>query len=81
MRDAALLLNGLAILLLGWGLYGVFQLTQAHTPSVRPLVMALAPLPAAFRNHHKRVMDAFEAMSRLQSQPSTGATDPPGPVA
>ena len=33
MKYAALLLNGLAILLLGWGLYGVFQLTQARTPS------------------------------------------------
>ena len=81
MRYAALLLNGLAILLLGWGLYGVFQLTQAHTPSVRPMGMELAPLPAALRNDQKRVMDAFDAMSRIQSQTSSGATDTLGLIA
>lgn len=76
MKYAALLLNGLAILLLGWGLYGVFQLTQAHTPSVRPLTIELAPLPVALRNEQARVVESFGAMSRIQSQDFRAGTDP-----
>lgn len=76
MKYAALLLNGLAILLLGWGLYGVFQLTQARTPSVRPLAMELSPLPLALRNDQARVVDAFGAMSRIQTQTASSGTDP-----
>ncbi len=76
MKYAALLLNGLAILLLGWGLYGVFQLTQARTPSVRPLAMELSPLPLALRNDQARVVDAFGAMSRIQTQTASAGTDP-----
>ncbi|PJI97096.1 hypothetical protein CLU85_1864 [Acidovorax sp. 69] len=76
MKYAALLLNGLAILLLGWGLYGVLQLTRAHTPSVRPVTTELAPLPAALRNDQARVVDAFGAMSRIQKQASSAGTDP-----
>lgn len=76
MKYAALFLNGLAILLLGWGLYGVFQLTQASTPSIRPLTIELAPLPAAFRNDQARVVDAFDAMSRIRSQASRAGSDP-----
>ena len=63
MKYAALLLNGLAILLLGWGLYGVFQLTQARTPSMRPLTIELTPLPAALRTDQARVTEAFGAMA------------------
>ena len=76
MKYAALLLNGLAILLLGWGLYGVFQLTQARTPSVRPMAMELSPLPLALRNDQARVVDAFGAMSRIQTQTASAGTDP-----
>ena len=76
MKYAALFLNGLAILLLGWGLYGVFQLTQASAPSIRPLTMELAPLPASLRNDQARVVDAFDALSRIQSQASRAGTDP-----
>lgn len=76
MKYAALFLNGLAILLLGWGLYGVFQLTQSRTPSVRPLTMELSPLPLALRNDQARVVDAFGAMSRIQTQTASAGTDP-----
>lgn len=76
MKYAALVLNGVAILLLGWGLYGVFQLTQARTPSVRPLTMELSPLPVALRNDQARVVDAFGAMSRIQTQTASAGTDP-----
>ena len=76
MRYAALLLNGLAILLLGWGLYGVFQLTQASAPSIRSLPMELASLPPTLYNDQARLVDAFNAMSRIQSQTSLTGADP-----
>lgn len=81
MKFAALLLNGLAILLLGWGLYGVVQLSQARTPSVRPIVTELAPLPPALRNDQARVVNAFDAMSRIQAQAASAGTDPLGLIA
>lgn len=81
MKYAALLLNGLAILLLGWGLYGVFQLTQAHAPSVRPLTIELAPLPVALRNEQARVVESFGAMSRIQTQTFRAGTDPQSLIA
>ena len=76
MKYAALLLNGLALLLLGWGLYGVFQLTQARTPSTRPLTLELTPLPPALRTDQARVAEAFGAMARIQAQTATAGTDP-----
>lgn len=76
MKYAALLLNGLAVLLLGWGLYGVYQLSQARTPSVRPLTIEMSPLPAALRTDQARVAEAFGAMSRIQAQTATAGTDP-----
>lgn len=81
MKYAALLLNGLAILLLGWGLYGVSQLTQAHAPSVRPLTIELAPLPVALRNEQARVVESFGAMSRIQTQAFRAGTDPQSLIA
>lgn len=68
MKYAALLLNGLAVLLLGWGLYGVVQLVQARGPIVRPVMMELAPLPTALQGDQTRMVDALGAMSRLQTQ-------------
>lgn len=76
MKYAALLLNGLAIFLLGWGLYGVIQLSQARSPSVRPPVMELAPLPAALRSDQARVAEAFGAMERVQARAARAGTDP-----
>ena len=81
MKYAALLLNGLAILLLGWGLYGVLQLTQARTPSVRPVMTELSPLPAALRTDQTRVAEAFDAMARVQAQTARVGTDPQGLIA
>lgn len=81
MKYAALLLNGLALLLLGWGLYGVVQLSQARTPSIRPVTTELAPLPPALRNDQARVADAFGAMERIQAQASSAGTDPLGLIA
>ena len=81
MKFAALFLNGLAILLLGWGLYGVIQLSQARTPTLRPIVSELAPLPPALRNEQSRVVDAFDAMARVQAQAARAGTDPLGLIA
>ncbi|GAB3359731.1 MULTISPECIES: hypothetical protein [Giesbergeria] len=68
MKYAALLLNGLAVLLLGWGTYGVAQLVQARGPVVRPIMVELAPLPTALQGDQTRMMEALGAMSRLQTQ-------------
>lgn len=76
MKYAALILNVVAVALLGWALYGVVELAQARTPSVRPLVTELAPLPAALRTDQARVMDAFDAMARIQAKAATPGVDP-----
>ena len=76
MKYAALLLNVVAVALLGWTMYGVVQLAQARTPNVRPLVMELAPLPVASRADQERVADAFGSMARIQNQASSRGIDP-----
>lgn len=75
MKYAALLLNGLAVLLLGWGLYGVVQLAQVRGPAVRPVAMELASLPSALQTDQARVAEALGAMSRLQAQASRQGRD------
>jgi hypothetical protein len=75
MKYAALLLNVVAVALLGWAMYGVVQLAQARTPNVRPPVLELAPLPVALRADQARVADAFGAMARIQEQTSRRGVD------
>lgn len=70
MKYAALLLNVVAVALLGWAMYGVVQLAQARTPNVRAPIMELAPLPLALRADQARVAEAFGAMERIQEQAS-----------
>lgn len=76
MKYAALLLNAIAVALLAWALYGVMQLMQARTPNARAPEMALAPLPEALRTDQTRVVDASEAMARIQKQASGQGVDP-----
>ncbi|MBI1627009.1 hypothetical protein [Comamonas suwonensis] len=76
MKYAALLLNVVAVALLGWAMYGVVQLAQGRTPNVRLPVMELAPLPVALRADQARVADAFGAMERIQGQASRRSVDP-----
>lgn len=76
MKYAALLLNAVAVALLGWAMYGVVQLAQARTPNVRPPEMALAPLPEALRTDQARVMEAFGAMDRIQKMADSQGVDP-----
>lgn len=76
MKYAALLLNVVAVALLGWAMYGVVQLAQARTPTVRPPVMELSPLPMALRTEQARVADAFDAMARIQEQAAGRGVDP-----
>ncbi|MDH4427879.1 MAG: hypothetical protein QE495_15595 [Acidovorax sp.] len=76
MKYAALILNVVAVALLGWALYGVVELAQARTPAVRPMVTELAPLPVALRTDQARVMDAFDAMARIQAKAASPGVDP-----
>lgn len=79
MKYAALILNGVAVLLLGWTVYGVVQLAQARTPTVRGPVMELMPLVPALRTDQARVLQAFGAMERVQLQAS-GPDPQPQPL-
>ncbi|MDP4077911.1 hypothetical protein [Acidovorax sp. A1169] len=81
MKYAALLLNVVAVALLGWAMYGVVQLAQARTPNVRPPEMALAALPEALRTDQAKVMDAFGAMARVQQQAAAQGVDPQSLIA
>lgn len=81
MKYAALILNGVAVLLLGWALYGVVQLAQSRTPNMRPLVMELAPLPPALRTDQERMVQAFGAMERIQTQSTRQGIDPQSLIA
>lgn len=65
MKYAALILNALALLLLGWVLYGVLQLTGVRAPSVRPVTMELTPLPPATLAEQGKVAEALDAMRRM----------------
>ena len=69
MKYAALLLNGFAILLLGWVIFDMAQLAQTRQkPGLRPVVMELAPLPTALQGDQAQMVEAIGAMSRLQTQ-------------
>lgn len=81
MKYAALILNGVAVLLLGWALYGVVQLAQARAPSARMPAMELTPLPPALRTDQERVMEAFGAMARIQKQTTSQGVDSQGLIA
>ncbi len=66
MKYAALILNALALLLLGWVLYGVLQLSGVRTPpTVRPITMDLTPLPPATLAEQGKVAEALDAMRRM----------------
>lgn len=65
MKYAALILNALTLLLLGWGLYGLVQLTGVRSPSVRPVTMELTPLPPSAQAEQTKVAEALEAMRRM----------------
>lgn len=76
MKYAALFLNSCAILLLGWALYGAFQLPKTSVRSAHPMTVELLPLPVALRSDQVHVVDAFDAMSRIQTQAARPGTDP-----
>lgn len=65
MKYAALVLNTSALLLLGWVLYGVLQLTGLHASSVRPVMIELAPLSPVTLAEQSKVAEALEAMRRM----------------
>ncbi|MBZ0226598.1 MAG: hypothetical protein WA917_08370 [Comamonas sp.] len=68
MKYAALILNVVAIALLGWALYAVTQLTQARA-SNRPLpALEMSALPEALRSDKLRVNETFDAIERIQTR-------------
>ena len=68
MKYAALILNVVALALLGWALYAVTQLTQARA-SNRPLpALEMSPLPEALRSDKLRVNETFDAIARIQAR-------------
>lgn len=75
MKYAALVLNSLAVFLLGWGLYSMFQLAQVRAPAIRPMMSEMNPLPMSLRKDQAMVADALEAMVRIQTQARRTGTD------
>jgi hypothetical protein len=75
MKYAALILNGVAVLLLGWTLYAVVQLSQARAPSRHLPALEMSPLPQALRSDQLRAGEAFDAIARIQSRMPGSAVD------
>lgn len=73
MKYAALVLNVVAMLLLGWAFYGVMQLARAHTMPARPPVLELPVLPPELVQEQLKISEAFDALSSIQAQ--TAETD------
>ncbi len=70
MKYAALLLNGLAVLLLGWVLYGVVQLGQPRSSGLRPAMVELHPLPTNLDGTQVGFADAVGTMTQLKTKTS-----------
>lgn len=68
MKYAALILNVVALALLGWTLYAVLQLTQARASGRHAPALEMAPLPEALRTDKLQVTQAFDAIARVQAQ-------------
>lgn len=68
MKYAALLLNGLAVLLLGWVLYGVAQLGQPRGAGLRPPMIELNPLPTGLDSNQAGFAEMLGTMSQLQTK-------------
>jgi len=71
MRYAALLLNCLAIFLVGCGVFAAVDLLGRPSMSIRPSGVQLAPLPASLRSDQQRVAQALDAMPRIRGQALT----------
>jgi len=69
MKYAALCLNGRAIIFLGWGLWGVTQVSAFRAPLLRPVSAELAPLSLSAQTEQARVADAVDAMTRMAAGP------------
>jgi hypothetical protein len=68
MKYAALILNAIAIALLGWTLYAVVQLTHARTSGRHLPALEMTPLPQALRSDKLQVGQAFDAIARIQAR-------------
>lgn len=68
MKYAALILNIVALALLGWTLYVVVQLTQARAPGRHLSALEMSPLPDVLRSDKLHVEQTFDAIARIQTR-------------
>lgn len=75
MKYAALILNVVALALLGWTLYVVIHLMQARTSGRQLPALEMAPLPEALRSDKLQVTAAFDAIARIQNRAPVSVAD------
>ena len=68
MKYAALTLNALAVVLLGWGLVGVYTLLTQRTPQARVPVVELKTLPARAVTDRQQVALTLDAIGRINDR-------------
>lgn len=76
MKYAALILNGVAVLLLGWTLYAFAQLAQANLPVRHLPVLEMNPLPQSLNDDQQRIGETLGAIGHIQSRMSAHASAP-----
>lgn len=65
MKYAAILLNALAALLLGWGVTGVYSLIAQRPQPARAATVELKPLPASAVTDRQQVDSTLAAIARI----------------
>lgn len=71
MKYAALMLNALALMLLGWGLFALYGLLTPRVPQARVAMVELAPLPARAATDRQQVADTLDAIARINERMRT----------
>lgn len=71
MKYAALMLNALALALLGWGLFALYGLLTPRVPQARVPMVELAPLPARVATDRKQVAATLDAIARIDERMRT----------
>ncbi|GAA6121391.1 hypothetical protein [Acidovorax sp. FG27] len=74
MKYAAIVLNALAALLLGWGAAGIYALLAQRPAQVRPAVVELKPLPPTAVTDRQQVEGTLAAIGRINAALQTMGT-------
>lgn len=74
MKYAAIVLNALAALLLGWGAAGIYTLLAQRPAQVRPAVVELKPLPPTAVTDRQQVEGTLAAIGRINAALQTMGT-------